>query len=316
MRSETNISRAFIDLSKIGRTDWRSVALTFLLVKFLALLFSVACVIAVMFPIFSAHRLFYIPIAVRTPIYVAVEATGDIFGLWLGCKFIMRRPFRSLISTNMTFDVRRCLLGAVLYLAANVVSLIAISLFFSIPAGSWQLPFGHFEWPHHNEQIVATMAYLFATPLVAFAEETIFRAWLTQTIGHYVRPIIVVVVLVAVLFAAYHTQYDLQLKALIFVNSIGFSALSLRDQRLELAIGVHLMINVCVTLQLLFFTRSQLHAQFLAPSLQFWALIILKGVLPFALIYGWLQKTRGWFISTDGRLASSNDVLETRVFKQ
>ena len=148
------------------------------------------------------------------------------------------------------------------------------------------------------------MAYLLVIPFAAFAEELFFRAWLTQTIGHYLRSTITVVTLVAMLFAVSHTQYDLRIKTAIFVNSLGFSALSLRDQRLELAIGAHLMTNVCVALQLLFFTAPLPHAQIPATSLDFWSLVILKGVLPFALMYGLLQKTKGWFAPIDTRLTT------------
>jgi uncharacterized protein len=133
------------------------------------------------------------------------------------------------------------------------------------------------------------MAMLFVIPFAAFAEELYFRAWLTQTIGRYIRSTTTVVVLVAVLFAAFHTQYDLRLKTLIFVNSLGLSALSLRDQRLELAIGAHSMANACVALNLPFFTGPFPRAQIPATLLDFWTLIALKGVLPFALMYGLLQ---------------------------
>jgi uncharacterized protein len=304
MKPENEFSRAFINLVKMGRIDWRSVLLTLLLVKFLSFLFTVTSAIIVTSPVFSEHRLFHIPVPVRVPTFELADSAAYIFGLWLACKKILRRPFLSLISTDMTFDIRRCLLGAALYLAANVISFMAISLFTSMRAGAWVLTPRHFEWPHHNGQIVVAMAYLLVIPFAAFAEELFFRAWLTQTIGHYLRSTITVVTLVAMLFAVSHTQYDLRIKTAIFVNSLGFSALSLRDQRLELAIGAHLMTNVCVALQLLFFTGPLPHAQIPATSLDFWSLVILKGVLPFALMYGLLQKTKGWFAPIDTRLTT------------
>jgi uncharacterized protein len=308
MKPENNFSRAFIDLAKMGRTDWRSVALTYLLVKLLTLLFSLGSVIAVASPIFSERRLFHIPDAEKVIVYGVVEAAAGIFGLWLACKKILKRSFRSLISTEMTFDIRRCLLGAVLYLAANAVSFMAISFFYSMRADAWVITPLHFEWPHHNDQIVVAMVHLFVIPILAFAEELFFRAWLTQSIGRYIRSTITVVALVAVLFAAAHSQYDLRLKMLIFVDSLGFSALSLRDQRLELAIGAHSMMNVCATLYRLFFMGHLPHAKIPETTLDWCTLVILKGVLPFALMYWVLQKTRGWFTPTGARLASLGDV--------
>jgi len=308
MKQKNNFPRAFIDLAQIGRTNWQSVALTFLLVKFLTILFSLSSVIAVHSSIFSEHGLFNISEADRTIVFKVVEAVACIFGLWLACKKIQQRPFRSLISIDMTFDIRRCLLGATLYLTANAVSFMAISLFSSMRAGAWVFPFRHVEWPHQNEQIVASMGELIIIPFLAFSEELFFRAWLTQTLGRYIRSTITVVVLVAVLFAVAHSQYDLRVKTLVMLSSLGFSALSLRDQRLELAIGAHAMLNVCATLQLLFFTGPSPHVQIPATTLDWCTLAVLKGILPFALIYGVLQKTRGWFVPANARLESPGNI--------
>jgi membrane protease YdiL (CAAX protease family) len=311
MKPENNLSRAFIDLAKMGRTDWRSVALTILLVKFLSILFfviSIVSVIAVAPPTFFRHPLFLILDADKIDIFGGLGAAASIFGFWLACKKVLRRPFRSLISADMTFEVRRCFLGAALYLPANAVSLMAMSLFFSMRAGAWGAPIRHFEWPHHNDQTVALMGKLIVIPFLAFAEELFFRAWLTQTLGHYIRSTIIVVALVAVLFAAYHTQYNFEGKVLVMLCSLGFSALSLRDQRLEIAIGAHSMMNVCVTLQLLFFTGSLPHVQNPLTTLDWWIIVILKGALPYALMYGLLQKMRRWFVPADAHLANSGGV--------
>jgi len=86
------------------------------------------------------------------------------------------------------------------------------------------------------------------------------------------------------------------------------SALSLRDRRLELAIGAHSMWNVCATLQLLFFTGLMPHGQIPATTLDWWAVVIQKGARPYALMYGLLRKTREWFAPTDARVPSPGDV--------
>jgi uncharacterized protein len=189
----------------------------------------------------------------------------------------------------------------------------AMSLFFSMRAGAWLVPFRHFEWPHHKDQIVASIGMLIVIPFLAFAEELFVRAWLTQTLRHYIRSTITVVALVAALFAAYHTQYDLREKMLMVVCSLGFSALSLRDQRLELAIGAHSMMNVCATLQPLFFTGLRPRAHIPATMLDWCTLVILKGALPYALMYALLQKTSRWFAPAEARLAMLGDVRPTHL---
>jgi uncharacterized protein len=94
----------------------------------------------------------------------------------------------------------------------------------------------------------------------------------------------------------------------IAANSLGFSALSLRDNRLELAIGAHSMLNVFATLQSLFFTATLRPMHIPATMSDCCAMVILKGVLPFALMYGFLQKTGGWLAPTGTHLASPNDI--------
>lgn len=299
---------AFIDLARLGRTGWRRDASAFLLVKFIILVFSLSSLIPVNSAIFSEHRFFPTIDAERNLVFELVEALACVFGLWLACKRILRRPFRSLISVDMTFDIRRCLLGAALYLPVGVIGIVGMSCFFSMRAGTWLIPFHHFEWPHHHDQIAASIIKLIAIPFLAFSEELYFRAWLTQTLGRYIRSTTIVVMLVAVLFADAHSQYDLRMKALVLANSFGFSALSLRDKRLELAVGAHSMGNICVTLQLLFFTGPLPHMHTQVTMLDWSALIILKGILPYALMYGLLQRMGGWFTSSHARLASPDDI--------
>jgi uncharacterized protein len=301
MKPESNSSRAFIDLAKMGRTDWRSVVLTILLVWFLCIPMGL---IAVFQQIFFAHRLVHVPDGVKTTVFHVVNAGAFIFSLRLICKKILRRPFRSLISTDLTFDIRRCLLGAALCLPANAVSLVAFALFFWMQVGTPL--FRHFEWPHHD-QIVASMGALVVIPFLAFVEELIFRAWLTQTLGQYIRSTMLIVASVAIVFAAAHTQYDLLGKVQIMVDSVGLSALSLRDRRLELAIGVHSMMNVCAALQALVFTGVLPHVQSPVTALDSWSIVILRGVLPYALMYWLVHKTAGWFAPADSCPATPDD---------
>jgi uncharacterized protein len=309
MKLESEFSRAFIDLAKMGQTGWRSVDLTFLLVQFVVLVFGLAGVIAVSSFIPSGHRPFPISDVDKTIVFPLVDAIGYIFGLWLACKKILRRPFRSLVSTDMKFDARRFLRGAALYLAAHAISFATISLFASLRYGAWVITARHFEWPHDHGLIVESMVKLLIIPILAFAEELWFRAWLTQTLGHNIRSTIIVVVLVGLLFAHSHSQYDLRIKLLIFANSLGLSALSLRDKRLELAFGAHSMMNICAMLTALFFTGPLPQGHIPETSFDIMVLVILQGVLPFVLMYAMLQKTDGWFVPTDVREASPCGVL-------
>lgn len=307
MKPNNDFSRAFIDLARTGRTDWRAVALTLLLILFLSTLSVLGVLMFSGWSLYFEHL--HIADAGKAILSGTMNPVVAIFGCWLACKFILRRPFGSLISTDLTFSIRRCLLGAALYLPANVLALAAMFLYASMRYGAWTVPLRHLAWPH-GSQIVGAMAALIGMPFAVLAEELYFRGWLTQTIGQYVRAPIVVVAGVAALFAASHTQYDLPMKTLMLASSFGLSALSLRDQRLELAIGAHFMMNLCATLQTLFFTGALPHIQASAPVITFdWVILaVLKGALPFALMYWLLKRTKHGFPASDLRMAGSHEV--------
>jgi len=282
---------AFIDLAKLGRTDWWTTVLTLLVIAFISILSTLSVLAFTGWSVYITH---FNAAAQAKGLLFSGGTFAGVLGLWIACRFILRRPFRSLISVDLTFSVRRCLFGAALFLPVNLMALAAITLYASARDGAWMLPFGHFRVPDGSQIFVATAAIV-AFPFLAFAEELFFRGWLTQLLRQYVRIRFVVVAIVALAFAVYHTQYDFHMKAVLFATSFGLSALSLRDQRLELAVGAHTMLNICVAFELLCF-RGTWHPQTSAPvtTCDWVILVLLKGILPFTLMYLFLQKTNGW----------------------
>ncbi|AOJ31956.1 hypothetical protein WJ16_10760 [Burkholderia metallica] len=212
----------------------------------------------------------------------------------------------SIVSAQLKFNIPRLLLGMALFLPAFAVSVVAGSVYFWARYGTWQPPLGGFNLNPHVfgfGPIFSLFAGPVAIGVLAFGEEQFFRGWMTQTLGQYIRVPTVVVIVVAVSFAIYHTQYDLPIKAVMFFNSIGFSVLSLRDQRLELAVGAHTMLNTCVAVLIpTFFVPAHPHVNLPNAFYMSHAVLILdiiifaliKGALPFALMYWFLQKTNGW----------------------
>ncbi|MEK7891110.1 CPBP family glutamic-type intramembrane protease [Burkholderia contaminans] len=284
-------SHSFIDLAELGRTDWWAPVLTVLLLAVIGSFFSFVAGITLGGSLYlKTVRIATIGVDILSG---ATNKVFAIFGFWLACQYILRRPFRSLISADLTFRIRRCLFGAALYLPAHIVSLMVLTIYLSMRSGSLVIPFRHFE-PPDSTHFSLWMLGLFSIPLLAFSEELFFRGWLTQTLKQYMRPPIFVVAIVAVVFAIYHAQYNLHQKMEIFASSLGFSVLSLQDQRLELSIGAHVMTNICVTLQNLLFSGYLPSMHFTPMPFDWFALAAIKGALPFALMYWFLQKTSGW----------------------
>lgn len=72
-----------------------------------------------------------------------------------------------------------------------------------------------------------------------------FRGWLTQTLGQFVRSPPLLVFVVAIVFALGHGPTHGRYALLTYaVMSVGASMLTLFDERIELAIGIHTANNV------------------------------------------------------------------------
>ncbi|MBB2984569.1 CPBP family intramembrane glutamic endopeptidase [Paraburkholderia tropica] len=311
MKSNNDFARAFVDLAKLGRTDWRALALTILI---LALLSAVGTLGSLMLPIpgMQAYRNLYLhhfslALAVQN---ILTDAGGPVgvLGFWLACKFILRRPFASLISVDLKFSAKRFLLGAAIYLPAFMVGVALMWIYARTRFGIWTSPVGYFH-PQQDTFSFSGILGLFVEGLMiafmAFGEELYLRGWMTQTLGQYIRAPVAVAVLVAILFAIFHKQYGWSVKMVMFFNSLGFSVLSLRDRRLELAIGAHSMSNIWVTLTPMIFTGQHSNAKILIPDAVVFALI--KSALPYALMFLFLQKTSGWFTPAGERLSNNEN---------
>lgn len=307
MKTINDSARAFIDLAKLGRISLWAIVLTLLLI------ISINAVSALGILAFSPANVqsaFYKNFSIINELessFTGAAGIGGIVGSWLACRFILHRPYVSIVSAGLKFNIPRVLLGMALFLPAFAVSVIAGSVYFWARYGTWHTPLGGFNLNPHVVGFGPIFS-LFAGPVaigvLAFGEEQFFRGWLTQTLGQYIRVPAVVVIIVAVLFAVYHTQYDLPVKAVMLFNSIGFSVLSLRDQRLELAVGAHTMLNTCVAMLIpTFFVSAHPHvnlpnAFYMSHTVLILDIIVfalIKGALPFALMYWFLQKTNGWF---------------------
>lgn len=155
-----------------------------------------------------------------------------------------RRPFLSLIGPDLRFDWRRFGLGAGVWLAAILaVGLAAPFLPLPLPlptrGGS-----PSFDW----SLLLPALVALIVLPIQAGTEELLCRGWLTQLLGQAIRNRIIVALLVAVFFSLLHGVNGWISFAYYMIASLAFSAISLRDGRLELVIGAHTLQNLFVLL--------------------------------------------------------------------
>jgi len=85
---------------------------------------------------------------------------------------------------------------------------------------------------------------LLLVPLQSAAEEYVFRGLIMQTLGAWVRPVWVGIVVSTVIFTVGHTQYELWGMLSVAVMGVGFAVVTWRTGGLEAAIALHVVNNV------------------------------------------------------------------------
>ena len=280
---------AFIDLARLGRTDWRSGVKAFLRILGWQVLVDIPVVVAL-----------YIwgdalPNGFLEVVILAVVTAGWLLGLRSAARKAHGRPLLSLVSVDLRLDLGRIALGAAFWVIANFVVTGAMIAFYVLthPAAATHVV-DDFGSPPSRAFLAAGLLSIALFPLQAASEELAFRGWLTQTLGQFLRWRWLLVVVVALVFALAHAPYDGPFVFPVYIiMSLGLSALTLLDQRVELAIGAHAANNIFVVIVSLFLSAPlQRHTLFLdGGPVPWWA--VLEAAIQFALVYAmayWLVR--------------------------
>lgn len=228
----------YLDLARLGRNQWWRYVLGALVILFFWLVLGF---------------LPYVWLAGGGSLdplldYIAVNLSIVMMlgGLFLTVRVIHRRPLFSLISAERAIDWQRITRGAV---AWGVIGLIITLIEHLLYPDRYYLSF-------QPERFFAFAAVaLVLTPLQTTTEELVFRGYVMQGLGLIVRRPAAVAVLSGVIFALPHLmnpevqQHGVVLMAAsYFAIGLLLAAVTLRDGRLELAIGVHAANNLLLVL--------------------------------------------------------------------
>ena len=224
----------FIDLAGLGCNTVRSYGATLLRIILYPLATAGLLGVAVALDIVFNHKM---P-GVIDPIVGIVLQYGLIVMAGLavlrGVARSHARPWRSLIAADLQLDWRRLAIGAGAQLA--------------ILGGELALVHVLTGWPWRFSLAAGLPLLGLAIcliPLQAASEEILFRGYLTQALGRIARSRILIAASVALVFGLLHLNAHGSLTVpYFFVLSLVFSLVSLRDERLELAIGGHAAMNL------------------------------------------------------------------------
>ncbi len=168
-----------------------------------------------------------------------------VLGIFLAVRVIHQRPFLSLVSADQTFRFRRFATGFGLWFGLLAIGL-GIS-YFQNPE-DFVLTFAPQQW------VPLVLVAVILTPIQIAAEELLCRAYLMQGLSLLTRNRWILVCVPSLLFASAHfgnpeMARDGGWMALNYWGlGVFLAALTLRDNRLELALGIHAAQNLFVLL--------------------------------------------------------------------
>jgi membrane protease YdiL (CAAX protease family) len=229
-------TKHYLDLACAGRNDWWRYLLGVSLILFFW--------IVVGFVPYAVLARLYALDDLLTYIAVNLSIVMMLAGLALAMRFVHRRPLRSLIGPDR-FDWKRVLQGAAVWAA---IGLVIVALEHLLYPDRYYLSFN----PQRFFGFAALVLVL--TPIQTTTEELVFRGYVMQGLGLVLRSPAAIAVLSAAIFAVPHLlnpearTYGPLLIASYFAIGLLLAAITLRDGRLELAIGVHAVNNLLLAL--------------------------------------------------------------------
>ena len=228
----------YLDLAREGRNAWWRYALGVLIIAFFWLVLGYVPYLLLVGAGLSDHLLEYL--AVNFTIFMMLA------GLVLVVKFVHRRPLLTLITPQSRIDWRRVARSA---LAWTVIAAVIVVIEHAWFPGRYYLSFD-------AGRFFAFLALvLVLTPIQAGTEELVFRGYAMQGLALLTRRPAVIAVASSVIFTVPHLlnpevhQYGVLIMAAnYFAIGMLLATVTLRDGRLELAVGLHAVNNVFLAL--------------------------------------------------------------------
>jgi membrane protease YdiL (CAAX protease family) len=221
--------------------------------------------------------------------FIAINFTILVMlaGLALAMRSLHRRPLLSLITPARRMDWRRVAQGAA---AWTTLMLLCILIEHLLYPQRYALSF-------NAERFFVFMAVaLVLTPLQTTTEELVFRGYVMQGAARLVKSPAAIAVMSAIVFTVPHLSNPemghgpVLLAASYFTIGLLLAIITLRDGRLELAIGVHAANNLVLVLVAnydgsVLVTESILTAREFDPAFSFASLVV-GAVIFYGIFFG------------------------------
>lgn len=179
--------------------------------------------------------------------YISIHLAYLFFsaGLLLAVKLLHQRRMLTLISPDATFKAKRFALGFSLWLVLAAMQTL-LNFLYNREAFLWI--FRLFDW-----SVFLPWALVF-TPIQTSTEELLFRGYLLQGLGRLIRQPVALTLVASFPFAIAHfgnpemARSDVWIGLTYFLLAAFLTLITLKDGRLELALGVHAANNLFIVL--------------------------------------------------------------------
>ena len=238
----------FLELAKRGKNEWWRYFISWGLIISVVVGANIVLILAILLPqlLRSGQEFDLANLEPLTVLVVSLIPFALLFGLMgVVSRLIHQRPFLTLITPLQHFSWKRFGQGALIWGLLVAITCLAEAL---LNPGRYQLQF----------QPVPFFRFLpfllFLIPFQTSAEELIFRGYLPQGLGMLAKTPAIPVLLSSALFMLLHlanpeVAADPLLTSAYYLGmGLFLSAITLRDNRMELALGVHLATNLFVSL--------------------------------------------------------------------
>ncbi|MBI5652256.1 MAG: CPBP family intramembrane metalloprotease [Chloroflexi bacterium] len=245
----------FLNLARAGKNEWWRYVLALLAIIFIWLGASIAVFIALIASVMldddlttrlnpETGTLAGVDSLVMFLVIMA-SAAGLTASVLFVTRFIHQRPIRSLITPNPRIDWKRVAVGFVFFfLLAALASVVEAVIF----PGRYQLAFK----PDAFFKFLPLVLILI--PIQTTGEELFFRAYFLQALGLRIRNRWIAATISSLIFMALHlanpevSADPILLPVYYFTVGMLFSLVTVRDNRLELALGAHAAVNIFTAL--------------------------------------------------------------------
>jgi|SRR5262245_4221899 len=228
----------YLDLARQGRNEWWRYVLGVATIAFFWMVLGYVPLLLLLFVDIDDRLVEYLAVNFSIVMMLA--------GLALTVKVIHRRPLASLITPEAKVDWRRIGRSALVWcVIAAVISLIEHVLY----------PDRYYLSFNPGEFLVFLALVLVLTPIQTTTEELVFRGYAMQGLGLLTRRPVLVALASSLTFMVLHLLNPevqehgvLIMAANYFAIGMLLATITLRDGRLELAIGLHAVNNVFLAL--------------------------------------------------------------------